>query len=434
MNKHAGLLCCASLFVLGCGAPPPEAPPPPEVIVTRPLQEDIVDYADFRGNFAASDVVDLRARVQGFLEKVHFQDGEFVKKGDLLFEIEREPFEAALAAAIAKRDQAQAALELADANLSRGKQLAAKNAIAEQELNTFEAERKRAAAELQKDEAAIRQAQIDLSYTKIQAPFDGRMGESKVDPGNVVGDLGNTLLATLRKMQPIHAYFDVDERTLLRVLKRTKGLREIREEKISVFASLDDESDFPHQGQIDFIDNRVNPSTGTAKARAEFKNADGILYDGLAVAVRIPREPIQDAIVIAEKALGTDLAGKYLLVLNKENVVERRSVELGPLVDGRRVVIDGLKPGERYIVEGLLRARPGMPVTPKEKTPKEFLPPPKPSRESESEKDPDDETRKESTTKNSAPNTAEPVIPPTQPGDDAAAPESATDETGQDQP
>ena len=339
---------------------------PPEVTVAKPVQRTVTEYADFTGRTEATESVEIRARVQGFLKSADFTDGSVVEKGAPLFVIEPEPFEAKLAAAQAKKAQTEAKLKLAEANLARAARLVATKAVTKEEFQTKEAMRDAAAAELLADQAAIQQAQIDLSYTKMSAPFRGLTSRRLVDPGNLVGGAQKTLLTTIVQLDPMNVYFDVSERILLKVLRRKQENPDSRrpDEGPKVYLGLADEEGYPHEGTLDFLDNRVDPSTGTAIIRGVFPNKDGVLYRGLFVRVRIPLDPLEGALLVKERALGTDLGGKYLLVVGADNIVQQNPVELGGLIDGMRVIRKGLTAEERYVTVGLQRARPGLPVNP----------------------------------------------------------------------
>ncbi len=342
------------------------APPPPKVTVAKPVQTDVVDYAEFTGKTKAIEFVEIRARVRGFLQSVDFTDGSMVEKGDLLFAIEREPFQARLDAAKAKFKQTEAKLKLTEANLARAEKLVTNRTISREEYQTNVAHREAAAAELLENRADIEQAIIDLNYTVIQSPISGRVSRRLVDPGNLVGAGENTLLTTIVKMDPMYVYFDVSERVVLNLLQwqRENPDGKDENEQWKVYVGLENEDGYPHEGKIDFIDNRVDPTTGTALVRGVFPNKDGFLYPGLFVRVRVPQEIQKDALLVSERAICTDLGGKYVLVVGKDNIVQQQPVELGTLVDGKRVIRKGLSPNESYIINGLQRARPGLPVEP----------------------------------------------------------------------
>ncbi len=342
------------------------APPPPKVTVAKPVQTDVVDYAEFTGKTKSIEFVEIRARVSGFLQSVDFTDGSMVEKGDLLFVIEREPFQAKLDAAKAKFKQTEAKLKLTEANLARAEKLIVNRTISREEYQTDVAQREAAVAELLENRADIEQAIIDLNYTVIQSPISGRASRRLVDQGNLVGAGENTLLTTIVRMDPMYVYFDVSERVVLNLLqwRRENPDGKDADKTRKVYVGLENEDGYPHEGEIDFIDNRVDPTTGTALVRGVFPNKDGFLYPGLFVRVRIPLETQKDALLVSERAIGTDLGGKYVLVVGKDNIVQQRHVELGTLVDGKRVIRKGLAPDESYIINGLQRARPGLPVEP----------------------------------------------------------------------
>ena len=373
-----GVITAAVLFC-GCEPPEPPKPSPPEVTVTLPVKKDVVDYADFTGTTEASEFMEVRARVQGFLKSVDFADGDMVKEGDLLFVIEPEPFRARLAEAQANLAQTEASLKLAEANLGRAKQLVEKKTISQEEFQSKWAQRDAAQAEIDGDKAAIDQAKINLGYTEMHAPFSGRVGRHLVDPGNLVGASENTLLTTIVKMQPMYAYFDVSERVILRHLqwRRENPKRKDSDQKARVYLGLADEAGYPHEGVLDFLDNRVDPATGTALVRGVFANKEDYLYPGLFVRIRIPLETQKDAVLVRERAIGTDLGGKYVLTVDDKNIVRQQHVELGQLFGELRVIDEGLGPEDRYIVSGLQRARPGLPVAPTTAKP-EPIPPAEP--------------------------------------------------------
>jgi len=359
------LLVGSVLRLCGCETPAPPTPTPPKVVVATPVVRDVQQYANFVGETAASRTLEVRARVQGFLDKVHFEEGDFVEEGELLFEIEPEPFEAELTRLEAVVKQTEAALKLAQSNLDRGQKAFDKGAITPEDLATRVAERDAAQAKLEADKAAVRHAKIDLSYTKISAPFRGIAGRSLIDAGNLVGSGDNTLLTVVRQVQPMYVYFDISEKVIARHLNRSGGIEGERGERPKVFLQLPEQREFSQQGQVDFLDNRVDPSTGTARVRGVFSNEENLIYPGYTVNVRVPREQDRDAVLVREEAVGTDLAGKYLLIVGADKVVELRHVTLGTLTDdGLRVISEGIAPEEQYIVKGLQRARPGLACDP----------------------------------------------------------------------
>ena len=345
-------------------------PLPPKVTLAKPVVQDVVDYADFTGTTRSTDSVDIRARVQGFLQEANFTEGAIVEKGDLLFVIEPEPFQSRLAEAEANLAKTEAKLKLAEANLKRAEQLVVSKAISREEYQTKIAQRDSAAAQILADKATIEQAKIDLGYTEIRSPTHGKVGLRLVDPGNLVGAGENTLLTTVVSRDPMYVYFDIGELVVLEYLKWKRENKK-QDGGAKILLGLANEEGYPHEGRLDFIDNRVDPETGTALIRGVFDNKKGFLYPGLFVRVRFPGETQKDAVLVSEEAIGTDLGGKYVLVVGKDNIVDQRHVELGTLVDGMRVIRKGLGPDEEYIIKGIQRARPGLPVRPEtdEKTP-----------------------------------------------------------------
>ena len=348
----------------GCQAPEMPKPQPPKVTVAKPMRRDVVDYSDFTGTTKSTDSVDIRARVQGFLQSANFTAGAIVEKDALLFMIEPEPFRARLDAAEANLAKTEAKLKLAEANLKRAEQLVVSKAISREEYQTKIAQRDSSAAQILADKASIEQAKIDLGYTEIRSPTHGKVGRKLVDPGNLVGSGENTLLTTVVSMDPMYVYFDVSEFVVLEYLK-WKRENEKKGGEAKVFLGLANEEGYPHEGRLDFIDNRVDAATGTAMIRGVFDNKKGFLYPGLFVRVRFPGETQKDAVLVSEEAIGTDLGGKYVLVVDENNIVAQRPVELGTLIDGMRVIRDGLGPDEQYIIKGIQRARPGLPVNPR---------------------------------------------------------------------
>ncbi len=352
----------------GCGqtaAPPP--PAPPEVVVALPEVRDVTNVVEFSGTTEAVKSVDIVARVQGFLEQIRFEPSTFVRKGQTLFVIEQAPFIARRDRARANIASAEAALRRAESDLDRLEQAVKTNAVSQQEVTRARAERDQAEAALQASRTELQNAEIELGYTTITSPIDGLISRHLVDAGNLVGQTGTTVLATVRTIDPIYAYFEVDERTFARILNLRGGHKaESRpsEERVVVNLVLE-ETGHEIEGKIDSFDNAVDTGTGTISVRGVFPNPEALIFPGFFVAVQLEAETLKGAVVVEERALGTDLGGKYLYVVGEGNVVEQRSVELGPSVEGDVVVREGIEAGERYIVDGLLRARPGLPVTPK---------------------------------------------------------------------
>ena len=338
---------------------------PPEVTVARPIEKPVTLFAEFTGTTEAMESVDVLARVEGFLEQVHFEDSADVEQGALLFEIEPDQFEARVKQGAAEMEAAQAELLFAESELKRMQQLVDRGVITQSELEIKTAHRDKAKAAVALSRAALDEAELNLSYTNVHAPIAGRVSRKLVDMGNLVGSNGNVLLTTIVQLDPIYAYFNISERVLVDTQRRNQQQNPegIEERTIEAYMAIGNEKDFSYHGEIDFIDNRVNPDTGTIQVRARFANSKKLLQPGMFVRVRIPLQ-VHDAVVIEERALGTDLGGKFVLVVGEKNIVEHRPVQIGPLDGGMRVIEEGLSPGELYVVNGLLRARPGMPVTP----------------------------------------------------------------------
>jgi len=364
-------LASAGAMLVTCGTGEPPAPAPPEVTVALPLQQDVVEYLELTGRTEAIESVEIRARVSGALERVAFNPSSQVNRGDLLFVIEPEPYIANRERAIAEVKKWEAELARAKSDLERLELAIQTNAVSQQEVDRARADLDQADASLLGAKASLTQVELDLSYTEVRSPISGMVSRRLVDVGNLVGSGENTLLTTVVKIDPIYAYFDVSERIVLEVLEsRGRTFTDERavepRDEAAVFLGLANEEGWPHKGFIDYIDNTVDTGTGTIPVRGVFSNPTGKLFPGLFARIRVPRGVLDDALLVSERAIGTDLGGKYLLLVGEDNVVELRHVELGSLQEGMRVIYSGLKPDEHYIINGLQRARPGLPVTPKE--------------------------------------------------------------------
>jgi RND family efflux transporter MFP subunit len=357
-----------------CNKPPQLASlPPPEVAVSPPVEETAIEYFTTTGRTAAVQEVDVRARVGGYLVKVNFQDGQDVKVGDLLFEIDPRPYEADVMRAQGDVAKWQAQLRKAEADVARNTRLLPKGAASERELEQSIAAKESSQAEITSAQARLADAKLNLEFSRIVSPIDGRTSRTTVTKGNLIQPVGQTSsapLTTIVELNPIYAYFDVDERTVLRVRKRSlaQGASanggDIRSLNVPVEIGLVGENGFPHTGIIDFIDNRVDPTTGTMQARGVFDNKDGVLAPGMFVRVRVAIDQREKALFVPERAIGTDQGNKYLLVVGPKNVVEYHAVTLGVDRDGLREILTGLQPGASVIVDGIQRARPGITVNP----------------------------------------------------------------------
>jgi len=364
--RFAGFLTLAA-GTWGCGSQLPVAETsPPAVSVSHPLFREVVDYDDYEGRIAAPEIVEVRARVRGHLTKVNFQDGQLIKKGDPMFEIDARPYQASLDAAQAKQAAAEAALELAKKEYNRSASLARTGASSREELEVWMAKQSVAAADRQKALADVEQARLDLDFTKIAAPIDGKASRTQVTEGNLVNSTGETVLTTITSVDPMYVYFDVDERALLRYREQFRkgkpATASVKDLKIPMTVGLEGEKGFPHAGVIDFGDNRVNPSTGTIQIRGVLPNPDRILDAGMRARVRVPVSDPNKSLMVTERAIGTDQGRKFVYIVNNENVAERRDVDLGRLSDGLQVIQGGVKPEDWVVVNGIQRVRDGAKV------------------------------------------------------------------------
>lgn len=362
-----GLSLLALGLVAGCSKTPDVTPPPPpEVTVATPIQREVTVSYEFVGTTEAFQSVEIRARVQGFLESMSFEPSSFVRRGQPLFTIEQAPYRAQRDRAAAGLESARAGLARAESDLERLEQAVRTNAVSQQEVTRARAERDQASAAVLQAEAELTNAEIQLSYTTITSPIDGLVSRNYVDIGNLVGAGEATLLTTVRRIDPIYAYFEVSERYIARVLEERGGHSDPHPDATIPATLLLDETGLEIEGEIDTIENTVDAATGTIRIRGVFPNPDARVFPGFFVRVRLPGETFPDALLVEETALGTDLGGRFLMIVGDGDIVERRYVEPGQLQDDNtRLILAGLEPGERYIVKGLQRARPGMPVTPK---------------------------------------------------------------------
>jgi RND family efflux transporter MFP subunit len=354
------------LMVLACGDKNTYVPPPPPTVtVSQPLKKPVVDYLEFTGNAVAFNTVPLRARVEGYLEKILFQDGQSVKKGQLLMVIQQEQYKAQLQKAQASLLAEKAQLEHAQTEYVRYSNLVKQDAAAQTDVDRWHYDRDARRAGVQATEAQIQLAKLNLSYTKIIAPFNGRMGRRLKDLGSLVGSGEPTLLAEVNQIDPIYVYFNINEQDLLHVRgKQPENPGEIEKKKYPVYVGLANETGFPHQGYLDFVAITLNPTTGSLMLRAILPNPDSVILPGLFARVRVPVAEVTNALLVPEAAISFDQIGAYLRLVNAENVVERRNVKLGNQEDTQRVVLEGLSGEEWVVVTGVLRAIPGRPVNP----------------------------------------------------------------------
>jgi RND family efflux transporter MFP subunit len=372
------ILAATSILLSGCGGDDGPVRQAPEVTVSQPVVRPVRPFVDFTGTTRAVESVEIRARVGGVLERQSFRPSEIVEEGQVLFVIEPEQYRAA-------RDEAQALLQAAiadsalkESNLDRIRIAIETNAVSKQDLDRAQAERDAAVAGVLGARARLSRAQLDYEYTQVRSPIAGQVGRRLVDPGNLVGYGEQTLLTTVNRVQPIHVLFNAPEWVVLEILRQVEeGARERaggeatadtapRATVQALVGTSADEDRFPFVGKIDFIGNTVDPSTGTIELRALFENEDRQLFPGLFVRVRLLAVESADALLVDETGVGTDLGGKYVFLVGEDGIVERRYVKLGQLQpDGMIAVEEGLGPDDRYISNGLLRARPGLPVTPR---------------------------------------------------------------------
>ncbi|WP_246274739.1 efflux RND transporter periplasmic adaptor subunit [Hyphomicrobium sulfonivorans] len=360
------------LAAAGCSDSNTYQPPPPaEVTVAQPEKRNVTLYMEFTGNTVAYNRVDLVARVQGFLEKVGYKDGDQVKKGDLLFQIDKTDYEIALQIAQATVAQQDALLLQAEADLKRKRDLVKTSAVSVAQVDDSLAKRDSTAAALAQAKGQLEQAKTNLAYTTIVAPFDGAVTARFVDPGAMVGAGEPTKLATIVQQKPIYINFNIDEQQVLNVREQLREAGVTLEElgPIPVGIGVQTETGYPHTGTLNYVAPEVDASTGTLAARAIFKNDGIILTPGMFVRVRIPKQKDVPSLLIPDVALGNSQEGRYVLVVNDKNVVEQRLVETGDTIDGGlRIITGGLKPDDRVIVGGLMRALPGNTVVPVSRT------------------------------------------------------------------
>lgn len=364
---NAGLLTLLGIALAGCSqsGPPPQMPPP-QVSVATVVQKDVTLWDEFTGRIEAVDKVEVRPRVAGYLDKVNFEEGRQVKKGDLLFQIDDREYRAAHSRAAADVERARSRAALAQRQLERSRQLVANKLVARNDVDLREDELAQAQADVKAAQAAAEQARLNLEFTRVTAPIDGRVGKALVTPGNLVAP-GSSLLTTVVSMDPVYVSFEGDENTYLRYqgLERSGELPSAREAGNPVRMGLADEEGFPHTGSMNFIDNELDAGTGTIRARAVFSNKDGRFTPGLFARVQLLGSGAQSALLISDRAVLTDQDRKFVYVIGPENKALRRDVKLGAQVDGLRIVTDGLAANDRVVVNGVQKVFfPGMPVDP----------------------------------------------------------------------
>jgi multidrug efflux system membrane fusion protein len=332
------------------------------------VQQTVTDYIELTGNTQSSNSVNLVARVEGYLQSVNFKDGSVVKKGDLLFVIEPEPYEANVQLAQATVEQQQATLTQATSEYERQQRLIQQNATSQSQVENWQAQRDAAQAAVDEANANLKLARINLGYTRIVAPFDGRIGQRLVDPGNLVGAGAPTQLATIEQLAPMYVYFNVDEQDVLRIRAslRAAGKTLASVEPVKLGIGLQNETGYPHEAPLDFVASDLDQSTGTLQARGVIPNQDYVFLPGLFVRVRIPIGTTANALLVPDRAVGIDQRGHYLLVVDQNDVVAQQTVQIGALYDGMRVIEQGLSADDWVVIDGLQRAIPGSKATPRE--------------------------------------------------------------------
>jgi multidrug efflux system membrane fusion protein len=362
---HFPLALAAVLVLSACGKEPESAQkmPAAKVTVAEVIEQPINEWDEFTGRLEAPESVDIRPRVSGFVDRVAFNEGSLVKKGDLLFQIDPRPFQAEVKRLEAQLQQARASFARSQSEASRGERLRQSNAISAELADartSAAAEAKAAVAGIQ---AELDNARLNLSFTRVTAPIDGRVSRAEITEGNLV-NAGESHLTTLVSTDKVYAYFDADERVFLKYVELARQAGGQTRDASPVYLGLSSEEGHPHLGQLDFLDNQVNPQTGTIRGRAVFDNSDGRFTPGLYARLKLVGSGQYNAALIKDEAVGTDLGKKFVLVLDKDNAVQYRAIELGPKLAGLRIVRSGLAKGEKIVVNGLQRAFPGSTVDP----------------------------------------------------------------------
>jgi RND family efflux transporter MFP subunit len=365
-------LSLLALFGGACQqATPAVAPLAPKVTVSTPLVREVIDWDEYTGRLESIDSVEVRARVSGYLQSIHFKDGEVVKKGDLLFIIDPRPYQAELDRVTAEMQLARARLDLAKSDYARAQKLLEFRAISQEEADTRAATERQAQQSLEAARANVKAARLNVDFTRVIAPISGRISRKLVTEGNLIngGSAESTLLTTIVSLDPVYCYFEADERSYLKYVRLSRNGQRAssREVKHPVYLALTDEKSFSRRGYIDFVDNRLDTKTGTMSGRAVFANRDFSLTPGLFGRVRLQGSNPYPAVLIPDEAVGSDQAQKFVFVLNRDNAVEHRSVQLGPLIHGFRVIREGLGADEWVVVNGIQRARSGIKVTPEKR-------------------------------------------------------------------
>ncbi|MGA8656114.1 MAG: efflux RND transporter periplasmic adaptor subunit [Chthoniobacterales bacterium] len=340
--------------------------PPTEVTVSKPEQKEVVNWNEFTGRTAAVKLVNVTPRVSGYIVDIPFKEGDIVHKGDLLFQIDPRPYQHACEQALGQLQQAQANKQLQDVTFARQQRLRETGVIAKEDYDTALSNKGQAAAQVISAQAALNSAQLNLEFTHVTSPIDGRVSRQLVNIGNLV-QADSTQLTTIVSIDPIYAYFSMDELAALRYqrLIREGKLASSQDGKVAVYLQLQDETEFPHEGTIDFSDNSFDSSTGTLLVRGSFPNTDGFLTPGNFVRVRVAASPKYNALLVADRAIGSDQDQSFVYVVDSKNIARLRHITTGQLADGLRVVKSGLQPDDVVIINGIIKVRPDSPVKPR---------------------------------------------------------------------
>jgi RND family efflux transporter MFP subunit len=356
------------ILTLGRSSKPPAPPQLQAVTVAQVPEREVTEWDEFTGRLEAVDQVEIRPRVSGYIKRVAFAEGREVRKGEVLFEIDPRPYQAELARAEAELESARSAGALAKSELHRAGKLVDVQAISREEYDSRTSAEVQGAAQVRAAEAAVQTARLNLEWTRVRSPIAGRVSNAHVTEGNLVqGDPSTaTLLTTVVSLDSMYLYFDSDEQTYLRYASRARssGGTNWRTARLPVYLGLANESGFPHEGRLDFVDNQVDPGTGTIRTRAVFSNRSRVLTPGLFARVKLIGTEKANATLVRDAAIGTDQDRKFVLVVGPGDTLAYRPIVPGRLADGLRIVTSGLKPGERVVVNGLMRVRPGMRVAP----------------------------------------------------------------------
>jgi RND family efflux transporter MFP subunit len=362
----AGLSLAA--LTVGGKKEPPAAPQPQAVTVAEVPEREITEWDEFTGRLEAVDQVEIRPRVSGYIKRVSFAEGKEVKKGEVLFEIDPRPYEADLARAVAELESARSAASLAKSEVQRAGKLVDMQAISREEFDSRTSAEVQGGAQVRALEAAVQTARLNLEWTRVRSPIAGRVSNALVTAGNLVqaGPPAGAVLTTVVSVDSMYLYFDSDEQTYLRYASRARssGGTNWRTARLPVYLGLANESGFPHEGRLDFVDNQVDPRSGTIRTRAVFSNRSRALTPGLFARVKLVGTEKMNATLVRDAAIGTDQDRKFVLVVGPGDTLAYRPIVPGRLTDGLRIVTSGLKPGERIVVNGLMRVRPGMKVAP----------------------------------------------------------------------